>query len=72
VVLRSPFLDDLVSMAVYMPELMDNVTVVADTVIPGRISLSQAPPEILLGIPGMTEEIVEQILSQRVPEPWIG
>jgi type II secretory pathway component PulK len=71
VVLRSPFLDDLVSMAVYMPELMDNVTVVPDTVIPGRISLSQASPEILMGIPGMTEEIVEQILSQRVPEPGL-
>jgi hypothetical protein len=69
VVLRSPFQDDLVSMALYMTDLMDNVTVVADTAIPGRISLSQAPPEILLGIPGMTEEIVEQILSQRVPEP---
>jgi type II secretory pathway component PulK len=71
VVLRSPFLDDVVSMAVYMPELMDNVTVIEDAVIPGRISLSQAPPEILVGIPGMTEEIVEQILSQRSPEPGL-
>ena len=69
VVLRSPFQDDVVSMALYMTDLMDNVTVVADTAIPGRISLSQAPPEILLGIPGMTEEILEQILSQRTPEP---
>jgi hypothetical protein len=69
VVLRSPFQDDLVSMALYMGDLMDNVTAVSGTVIPGRISLSQAPPEILLGIPGMTEEIAEQILSQRMPEP---
>ena len=69
VVLNSPFQDNLASMALYMGDLMDNVTVVADTVIPGRISLSQAPPEILLGIPGMTEEIVEQILSERTPEP---
>ncbi len=71
VVLRSPFPDDLISMNVYLAELVDNVTVVPDTVIPGRISLSQAPPEILLGIPGMTEEMVEQILSQRTPEPGL-
>ncbi len=71
VVLRSPFLDDLVSMNLYLSELVDNVTVVPDTVIPGRISLSQAPPEILLGIPGMTEEMVEQILSQRTPDPGL-
>jgi hypothetical protein len=69
VVLRSPFLDDMVSMSAYMADLMDNVTVVGDAVIPGRISLSQAPREILMGIPGMTEEIVEQIVSQRTPEP---
>lgn len=71
VVLRSPFLDDLVSMSVYLSELVDHVTVVPDTMIPGRISLSQAPPEILLGIPGMTEEMVEQILSQRTPDPGL-
>lgn len=71
VVLQSPFRDDLVSMSLYMAALVDNVTVVPDTVIPGRISLSQAPPEILLGIPGMTEEMVEQILSQRTPEPGL-
>jgi len=69
VILRSPFSEDLVSMATYMTDLMDNVTIVGDTMIPGRISLTQAPREILLGIPGMTEEIVDQIISQRNPEP---
>lgn len=70
-VLLSPFAEDLVSMGTYMPQLMDEVTIVGDSVIPGRISLSQAPREVLLGIPGMTDEIVEQILGQRVPEPAV-
>jgi hypothetical protein len=68
-VLQSPFGDDIFSMGNYMTELMDQVTVIAETTINGRISLSQAPREILLGIPGMSEEIVEQILSQRTPQP---
>ena len=48
---------------------MDQVTIADDPVIPGRININQAPREILLGIPGMTEEIVEQIVGQRNPDP---
>ncbi len=69
--LISPFPDDVVSMGTYMVELMDEVTVVDRSILPGRISLSQAPREVLLGIPGMSEEIVEQILNQRVADPWL-
>lgn len=69
--LISPFPDDVVSMGTYMVELMDEVTVVERSSIPGRISLSQAPREVLLGIPGMSEEIVEQVLNQRVADPWL-
>jgi len=68
-VLQSPFGEDLVSMSSYMTTLMDQVTIVPDKVIPGRININQAPRDILLGIPGMTEEIVEQIVSQRNPDP---
>ncbi|MCH5374078.1 MAG: type II secretion system protein GspK, partial [Planctomycetes bacterium] len=71
VVLRSPFSEDVVSMGTYMTDLMDNVTAVGNAAIPGRISLSQAPREVLLGIPGMSEEIVDQIISQRSPEPAV-
>jgi len=62
-VLQSPFADDPVSMGTYMPQLMDQVTIMAASVIPGRININQAPRAVLAGIPGMTEEIVEQLLS---------
>lgn len=68
-ILQSPFTEDLVSMNSYMPTLMDQVTIVTDPVIHGRININQAPRDILLGIPGMTEEIAEQIISQRTPDP---
>lgn len=68
-ILQSPFTEDLVSMNSYMPTLMDQVTIVTDPVIHGRININQAPRDILLGIPGLTEEIAEQIISQRTPDP---
>jgi hypothetical protein len=44
---------------------MDYVTVNPAATIPGRININQAPATILNGIPGMTPEIVEQIISRR-------
>jgi hypothetical protein len=55
-------------MAVYLPLLMDNVSVNPSPVIPGRININQAPRTILAGIPGMTDEILEKIISNRTPE----
>ena len=69
VVLKSPFGEDLVSMNSYMSQLMDQVTIVPATVIPGRININQASRDVLAGIPGMTDEIVEQIVGQRNPDP---
>lgn len=63
--LKAPFPQDLVAQAVYLPLLMDNCTVVASPSIPGRININQAPRAILMGIPGMTEQRVDQILEQR-------
>jgi len=68
-ILQSPFAEDLASMNTYMATLMDQVTIVTDPVIHGRININQAPRDILLGIPGMTEEIAEQIINQRTPDP---
>jgi type II secretory pathway component PulK len=64
----SPFADDLLQMATYLPTLMDNCTVNAAPVIPGRININQAPRAILAGIPGITDDIVDAILSSRTPE----
>lgn len=67
-ILRSPFDNDVAAMNLYMPSLMDQVTA-QDGEILGRININQAPRQILLGIPGMTEDIVDQILRVRQPEP---
>ena len=70
-VLQSPFGDDLASMMTYMTTLMDFATAVDAPTIPGRININQAPREILAGVPGMTDELLEQIISSRTPEPEI-
>src|SRR5690606_28932640 len=36
-----------------------------DTNIPGRININQAPRPLLLGIPGMTEELADIIIESR-------
>ncbi|MEW4455856.1 hypothetical protein AB1L30_24520 [Bremerella sp. JC817] len=69
VTLDSPFQDDLVAMNSYLPAILDGMTVNPSPVIPGRININQAPYEILMGIPGMDEEIAGQILEQRLPVP---
>jgi len=61
----SPFANDPIQMALYLSLLMDYCTVVDAPSIPARININQAPREILLGIPGMSEEIVDEIMSRR-------
>jgi DNA uptake protein ComE-like DNA-binding protein len=65
IVLAPAFPEGLVEMAVYMPILMDHVTINSDSTIPGRININRAPLAILEGIPGLEIEVVEEILSQR-------
>ncbi|HTN76629.1 MAG TPA: hypothetical protein VL096_15320, partial [Pirellulaceae bacterium] len=68
-VLDSPFPADIGSMGLYLPLLMDNCTVSTAKIIPGRINVNQAPITILAGIPGMTEEILSEIVNRRDFEP---
>ncbi len=63
------FGETIAEMMVYMPLLMDNVAVVTNPTIPGRININQAPRALLVGIPGIEETVVDEILSQRVMEP---
>jgi type II secretory pathway component PulK len=65
VVLASPIQEDIGSMALNFPLLMENVTVNPAKTIPGRINLNEASATVLLGIPGMTEEIVMAITDAR-------
>ena len=68
-ILASPFGKEISAMNVYMPTLMDSVTVNPAKTVPGRININQASATILSGIPGMTEDIVEQIITRREVAP---
>jgi hypothetical protein len=62
---ESPFANDPLLMATYLPTLMDYCTVLEAPTIPARLNINEAPRELLLGIPGITEEIVDEIVSRR-------
>ena len=64
-IMASPFGPELGAMASYMPLLMDNVSVNPAATVPGRININQASATVLSGIPGMTPDIVSQIVSRR-------
>ncbi len=67
--LESPFANIPGLMNSYLPKLMDYVTATQSQALSGRININQAPRIVLQGIPGMTTEIVDQIVSQREPDP---
>lgn len=66
---KTPFANDPASIADYLPKLMDNLSVNAEATIPGRININQASRTVLLGIPGMTSSMVDQIIGSRVLDP---
>lgn len=65
---NSPFSSEIIAMGLYLPQLLDNVTISESPVLPGRINVNQAPKALLQAVPGMTEEILTEILSRRSPE----
>ena len=67
-VLESPFSENRAALNEYLPELMDQLTVRGETTIEGRINLNLAPAVVLLGIPGMTVDMVDDIVATRDPE----
>jgi DNA uptake protein ComE-like DNA-binding protein len=65
VVIEPAFPNDKSAMSTYLPKLMDNCAVNAAPSIPGRLNINQAPRALLLGVPGFTPEMVDQIISHR-------
>ncbi len=65
-VYTSPFSSLPLDVANYSPILMDKLTTVDAKTIPGRINIMECPREVLLGLPGITPEVGEQILQARV------
>lgn len=65
VTFQSPLTSAPAQMALYLPMLMDKVTSVEAPMLPGRININEAPREILAGLPGMTTEILDQLIEAR-------
>ena len=59
----------LETLGAYVDNLMDNAAANSNPTIPGRININKAPRSLLMGIPGITEEIVDRIIQERIPDP---
>lgn len=46
-------------------QLIDRLTVTAGTQLMGKVNINTAPAEVLETLPGMTQELAEQIVQQR-------
>ena len=65
IVVVSPFSSDPAEMREYLPELLDQATVVREPVIRGRVNVNLAPRVVLQGVPGLDEELARRIVDQR-------
>jgi len=65
--LTSPWGSDPGSLLTLMPLLEEKLTVLNDEFIDGRININQAPREIMLAMPDMTETIADAIILARPP-----
>ncbi|WDQ15701.1 hypothetical protein [Rhodopirellula sp. P2] len=66
--IRSPFSDDFGDRSNYISSLVDDVTVHPSRVIVGQVDVMEAPRPVLLGIPTITPEIVDQIIERRASQ----
>ncbi|MBA4030125.1 MAG: hypothetical protein C0478_04415 [Planctomyces sp.] len=63
--LESPWKDEPDQLAATLPLLTETLSTIEDDFIEGRININEARPEILYGIPGMTEELVDGIIASQ-------
>jgi DNA uptake protein ComE-like DNA-binding protein len=63
--LTSPWSDDVSSISTVLPELLEKLTTTKDEYLEGRININQARREVLLGLPTMTEDLVNQIVAAQ-------
>jgi hypothetical protein len=64
IVVSSPLADPEKFEAMF-GELMDKATTTKNIELPPRINLNTAPREVLVAVPGMTEEEADAVLAQR-------
>ena len=65
--LSSPFQSS--AMVEALPDLLDRVTTFDTELIRGRVNVNQAREGVLLGLPGMTPQLAEQIAGNRMISP---
>ena len=63
--LQSPWSSEPSSIQRQLPELLEKLTVSSETHIDGRININQARREILLGVPGITQQIADAIINSQ-------
>ena len=65
--LSSPWTSDPGTLLSAMPILEEKLTVLNDEFIDGRININQAPREILMAMPDVTETIADAVIMARPP-----
>lgn len=72
-VINSPYDPTPQAMLSYIPTLLENLTIVPSTTVPGRININHAPLTVLMTIPGMDPNTASMILSaQQVASGMLG
>ena len=67
--IASPLVNEPQSLSTTLATLMDYASVDDETTV-GRVNINQAPRPVLFSIPQMTEDIVNAITAQRIPETY--
>lgn len=63
--LNSPWPADTNQLKTALPKILDALTTSSDEYLDGRININQARREILMGIPVLTEDLVEKIINAQ-------
>ncbi len=63
--LRNPFSSDLSEVRNYLGRVLDDVTVELSPISEGRIDVTEAPVEVLAGVPGLDLSLAQRIVHHR-------
>ena len=63
--LRNPFSSELSEVRNYLGRVLDDVTVEMSPISEGRIDVSEAPLEVLAGVPGLDLSLAQRMVQQR-------
>lgn len=64
--LTSPWSSTSGNLSSLLPTIMDTLSVSGDAFLEGRININQARREVLVGLPNMTEQVVDAIVNAQM------